>query len=181
MTRTRERSHERSVIAVSPTGALVVRGPVFGASACLLRRAAIDAIDAATAQQREVVVDLRRCTGLDDAALVALICADHHAVVSGRRLVLRGPSRSVHQTIRALAGSLLPLVVEAQAEWRGVDRGPLAVVDGPSPVCPPSCDGSSPAVEGCSDEVHLERRLARLARVCSPLHRPARPPEVETA
>lgn len=149
-------------VEIGRSGEVVVRGRVSWEEAGQLRRAAIDAVDL-TLAPRPTVVDLRACTALDDAALVALICADHHAVRTGRRLVLRGPSGAVFEAIRSLAASLLPIVEEAPEvdDCRCVVAGVAALgVDQPSGV---------------------DQRRSRLARWRDPLRRPSRPPSSETA
>jgi len=137
-------------------------------SAECLRRSAIDTVDALDRSRRDrpVVVDLAACPALDDAAVVALLCAHPRAAGSGRRLVVRGPSRAVLRTIRDRSPLLLALVEGAEPMRSRKGSTLRFVIDATSP-CPSSCERTPGGESGCSACPGELAVAARLARVVS--------------
>jgi len=106
-----------SIVGVDGAATLAVGGEVDMATAPQLR-ARLDAVIAATSGN--VVVDLADVTFLDSAGVVVFVAAQRQLNATGRRLVLRNPSRLVYRVLEisgaAAAWGVGPPALEAAAE-----------------------------------------------------------------
>lgn len=95
-----------------------IRGPVNASTAPGLKARLVDVID--NQGNRQVVLDLRKTTGIDAAGMLVLTDAMKRMDAHGGQLLLSGPTRAVERQLRAVG---LEETFGITPEWTHPARG----------------------------------------------------------